>query len=103
MIFDVFQVSVKLRVYEEAVQEAAEAGLLVSFVTDITDQGDCPKSELPPIVTERWSILQAVFFASTVLTTIGIRFLIINKESIIKEFVANIGDKNRYLFLKEKK
>ncbi|XP_026825386.1 TWiK family of potassium channels protein 7 [Ooceraea biroi] len=66
-----FQVSVKLRAYEEAVQEAAEAGLLVSFVTDTVDQDDRGRSDLPPIVTERWSNLQAVFFASTVLTTIG--------------------------------
>lgn len=72
MTLDVFQVSVKLRAYEEVVQEAAEAGLLVSFVTDIVDQDDCCESGLPPIVTERWSVLQAVFFASTVLTTIGI-------------------------------
>ncbi|EZA50220.1 hypothetical protein DMN91_000867 [Ooceraea biroi] len=64
-------VSVKLRAYEEAVQEAAEAGLLVSFVTDTVDQDDRGRSDLPPIVTERWSNLQAVFFASTVLTTIG--------------------------------
>ncbi|XP_011858739.1 PREDICTED: potassium channel subfamily K member 18, partial [Vollenhovia emeryi] len=62
-------VSVKLRDYEEVIQEAAEAGLLISFVTDIIDHDG--RSELPPIVTERWSILQAVFFASTVLTTIG--------------------------------
>lgn len=64
-------VSVKLRDYEEVVQEAAEAGILISFVTDIIDRDDHSKSELPPIVTERWSIFQAVFFASTVLTTIG--------------------------------
>ncbi|KAL6443549.1 hypothetical protein ACFW04_001598 [Cataglyphis niger] len=65
-----FQINVKLRVYEEAVQEAAEAGLLVSFVNTM-DQDAHIESDLPPIVTERWSILQAVFFASTVLTTIG--------------------------------
>lgn len=65
------QVSVKLRAYEETVQEAAEAGLLVSFVIDTVDQDDRGELDLPPIVTERWSILQAVFFASTVLTTIG--------------------------------
>lgn len=72
MTLDIFQVSVKLRVYEEAIQEAAEAGILISFITDIIDQDNRFKSELPPIVTERWSILQAIFFASTVLTTIGI-------------------------------
>lgn len=57
-----------LRGYEDAVQEAAEAGLLVGFVADTIDHAD---SDLPPIVAERWSVLQAVFFASTVLTTIG--------------------------------
>lgn len=72
MTFDVFQVSVKLRDYEEVVQEAAEAGLLISFVTDIINQDDY--SELKPVVTERWNVLQAVFFASTVLTTIGMQF-----------------------------
>lgn len=72
MLFDVFQVSVKLHDYEKVVQEAAEAGLLISFVTDIIDHQDDSKSELPPVMTERWSVLQAIFFASTVLTTIGI-------------------------------
>ncbi|XP_076278082.1 TWiK family of potassium channels protein 7 isoform X1 [Lasioglossum baleicum] len=60
-------VSVKLRAYEEVVQEAVQGGLKVGFVADTSDEND-----LPPIVTERWSVLQAVFFASTVLTTIGI-------------------------------
>ncbi|XP_076278083.1 TWiK family of potassium channels protein 7 isoform X2 [Lasioglossum baleicum] len=59
-------VSVKLRAYEEVVQEAVQGGLKVGFVADTSDEND-----LPPIVTERWSVLQAVFFASTVLTTIG--------------------------------
>ncbi|KAG7207955.1 hypothetical protein KM043_009540 [Ampulex compressa] len=64
-------VSVKLRGYEEVVQEAAETGLLVSLVTNGIDPDDRGLSELPPIVTDRWNVLQAVFFASTVLTTIG--------------------------------
>ncbi|KAK1129283.1 hypothetical protein K0M31_020411 [Melipona bicolor] len=64
-------VSVKLRAYEEAVQEAAQGGFLISFVTDTIDQENRDVADLPPIVTERWSVLQAVFFASTVLTTIG--------------------------------
>lgn len=63
--------SVKLHAYEETVQEAAKEGLLVSFVMDIIEQNNRAESDLPPIVTERWSVLQAVFFASTVLTTIG--------------------------------
>lgn len=80
MILAFFQVSVELRDYEEAVQEAAEAGLLVSFVADIIVQNDRAEStDLPPVVTERWSVLQAIFFASTVLTTIG-QFLRILKQ-----------------------
>lgn len=61
----------KLRVYEEAVQEAAEAGLLIGFVADTIDKDGNDESDLPPVETERWNVLQAVFFASTVLTTIG--------------------------------
>ncbi|KAK9303396.1 hypothetical protein QLX08_004888 [Tetragonisca angustula] len=64
-------VSVKLRAYEEAVQEAAQGGFLISFVTDTVGQENRDPADLPPIATERWSVLQAVFFASTVLTTIG--------------------------------
>ncbi|XP_017482857.1 PREDICTED: uncharacterized protein LOC108371760 [Rhagoletis zephyria] len=45
--------------YEVAVQEAAEGGLLIEADKDF------------PEPYERWSILQAVFFSSTVLTTIG--------------------------------
>ncbi|XP_055842722.1 TWiK family of potassium channels protein 9 [Episyrphus balteatus] len=52
-------VSFELGKYEEAVQEAAEGGLLVVADKDF------------PQLYERWSILQAVFFSSTVLTTIG--------------------------------
>lgn len=61
-------ISMKLRAYEEAVQEAAQGGLLISSLNDHLDRD---ATDLPPIVTERWSVLQAVFFASTVLTTIG--------------------------------
>ena len=61
----------KLRAYEEAVQEAAQGGFLISFVTDTVGQENRDPADLPPIATERWSVLQAVFFASTVLTTIG--------------------------------
>ncbi|XP_026673627.1 TWiK family of potassium channels protein 9-like isoform X2 [Ceratina calcarata] len=64
-------ISMKLRAYEEAVQEAAQGGLLISSLTDTIDRLDRDTTDLPPIVTERWSVLQAVFFASTVLTTIG--------------------------------
>ncbi|XP_053947572.1 TWiK family of potassium channels protein 7-like [Anastrepha ludens] len=49
----------ELAKYEVAVQEAAEGGLLIEADKDF------------PEPYERWSILQAVFFSSTVLTTIG--------------------------------
>lgn len=45
----------------QAVQQAAEGGLLIVADKDF------------PEPYERWSILQAVFFSSTVLTTIGER------------------------------
>ncbi|XP_034484740.1 TWiK family of potassium channels protein 7 [Drosophila innubila] len=49
----------ELAKYEAAVQQAAEGGLLILADKDF------------PEPYERWSILQAVFFSSTVLTTIG--------------------------------
>ncbi|XP_018802399.1 PREDICTED: TWiK family of potassium channels protein 7-like [Bactrocera latifrons] len=52
-------VAKELAKYEVAVQEAAEGGLLIEADKDF------------PEPYERWSILQAVFFSSTVLTTIG--------------------------------
>ncbi|XP_012279669.1 TWiK family of potassium channels protein 7 [Orussus abietinus] len=65
-------VSMKLQDYEAAVQEAAQAGLLVSLAGEIADWKYQDESIEPPeITTERWNILHAVFFASTVLTTIG--------------------------------
>ncbi|XP_066581958.1 TWiK family of potassium channels protein 7-like [Prorops nasuta] len=64
-------VSVELRNYEESVQEAAQAGLLVTLIGELTDLENRGAKSLPAISTERWSVLQAVFFASTVLTTIG--------------------------------
>ncbi|BFG00701.1 TWiK family of potassium channels protein 7 [Drosophila madeirensis] len=51
--------SFELAKYEAAVQLAAEGGLLIVADRDF------------PEPYERWSILQAVFFSSTVLTTIG--------------------------------
>ncbi|XP_003425669.1 TWiK family of potassium channels protein 7 isoform X1 [Nasonia vitripennis] len=59
-----------LRPYEQAVQDAARSGLSMELVPKITaTEEDILKAE--PIIAERWSILQAVFFASTILTTIG--------------------------------
>jgi potassium channel subfamily K, invertebrate len=52
-------VSVELSRYETVVQSAAQGGL------EIEADKDYPTS------VDKWSILQAVFFSSTVLTTIG--------------------------------
>ncbi|XP_066905477.1 TWiK family of potassium channels protein 7 [Halyomorpha halys] len=50
----------ELRKYESSVQEAAQKGVLVPI-----SEGATPES------LARWNHLQAIFFASTVLTTIG--------------------------------
>jgi hypothetical protein len=52
-------VSVELAAYEQIVAEAAQGNLLIEPENDY------------PIASEKWSRIQAVFFASTVLTTIG--------------------------------
>ncbi|XP_055371567.1 TWiK family of potassium channels protein 7, partial [Condylostylus longicornis] len=54
-----YLVSFELGKYEKAVQEAAEGGILIAADKDF------------PHKFEKWSIMQAVFFSSTVLTTIG--------------------------------
>uniref|UniRef100_T1GAC1 Uncharacterized protein n=1 Tax=Megaselia scalaris TaxID=36166 RepID=T1GAC1_MEGSC len=55
----------QLEKYEMSVQEAAEGGLLILAVKDY------------PQLYDKWSMMQAVFFSSTVLTTIGeIMFLL---------------------------
>lgn len=66
-----------MRPYEQAVQDAARSGLSMELIPKITDTAeDIRKAE--PIIAERWSILQAVFFASTILTTIGDFSFLIN-------------------------
>lgn len=55
-------------------QEAVKIGIPVNFVAELTDTTDEKEFNfLLPVTTDRWSLLQAVFFASTVLTTIGSR------------------------------
>uniref|UniRef100_A0A182SIB2 Potassium channel domain-containing protein n=1 Tax=Anopheles maculatus TaxID=74869 RepID=A0A182SIB2_9DIPT len=49
----------ELKKYEQVVQDAAQGGILID-----ADQNF-------PVAVEKWSVLQAVFFASTVITTIG--------------------------------
>lgn len=53
-------VSDRLTTYEEAVQEAARGGILTPLVGGVD-----------PESLARWTSHQAIFFASTVLTTIG--------------------------------
>lgn len=64
------QESAILRPYELAVQDAARSGLAMELVPRLTDT-EHEISNAEPLFAERWSILQAVFFASTILTTIG--------------------------------
>ncbi|XP_024941222.1 potassium channel subfamily K member 4 isoform X4 [Cephus cinctus] len=64
----VFQVNVKLRAYELAVQEATEAGLAVGLAGEIEE---ILKNRSVGDPNERWGISHSIFFASTVLTTIG--------------------------------
>jgi potassium channel subfamily K protein len=45
--------------YEKVAEEAVQGGLTLSAKYNF------------PVETEKWSIMQAIFFASTVLTTIG--------------------------------
>ncbi|GAB0093381.1 TWiK family of potassium channels protein 7 [Sergentomyia squamirostris] len=52
-------ISVELAKYEISVQEAVQGGLVISVDDDF------------PADEEKWSVMQAVFFSSTVITTIG--------------------------------
>lgn len=61
----------ELHSYELAMQEAAQNGFIVQFIDEIELWQDKNIKNLAPVVTDHWSILQAIFFASTVLTTIG--------------------------------
>ncbi|XP_055524132.1 TWiK family of potassium channels protein 7 [Wyeomyia smithii] len=51
--------SIELEKYEKTVEDAAQGGISIDVDNNF------------PVESEKWSILQAVFFASTVLTTIG--------------------------------
>jgi potassium channel subfamily K protein len=56
----------KLQEYEEAAQEAVEGNLqLTNTGGNITD------GSAFPVQSEKWTLMQAVFFASTICTTIG--------------------------------
>lgn len=54
--------SEQLEIYEKAAQEAVEGNLMLANIT--TDLPFPPKSD-------KWTLPQAIFFASTVCTTIG--------------------------------
>lgn len=77
-------ISSQLGEYEKAIQEAAQNGLLLDS-----------QNEFPP-VTEKWSIVQAIFFCSTVITSIGYGSLVpvTFKGRIFCMFYALIGTQN---------
>lgn len=55
--------SKELEQYEGAAQQAVEGNLMLMHLSD---------EDIPfPSKTEKWTLLQAIFFASTVCTTIG--------------------------------
>lgn len=51
--------SLQLAEYERSIQEAAQSGLLLDADHSL------------PVETDKWSIVQAIFFCSTVITSIG--------------------------------
>ncbi|KAJ8675935.1 hypothetical protein QAD02_011721 [Eretmocerus hayati] len=59
-----------LRPYELAVQEAARSGFSMNLIPNFTTSIDNSSNSEQPFA-DRWSVVQAVFFASTILTTIG--------------------------------
>lgn len=61
----------ELQSYEKAIQEATQGGFLINSVDEFHLFNNQDIANLPPVTIDRWSIIQAVFFASTVLTTIG--------------------------------
>ncbi|XP_011500812.1 PREDICTED: potassium channel subfamily K member 18 isoform X2 [Ceratosolen solmsi marchali] len=63
--------SVALRPYELAVQEATRSGLSMELIPRLAATEDEKLKTEPVLFADRWSVLQAVFFASTILTTIG--------------------------------
>lgn len=76
--------SVQLAEYEKAVQDAAQSGLLLDA-----------QNQFPP-ATEKWSIVQAIFFCSTVITSIGYGSLVpvTFKGRIFCMLYALIGNTN---------
>lgn len=76
--------SKQLAAYEEAIQDAAQSGLLL-------DAGQ----NFPASVVDKWSIVQAIFFCSTVITSIGYGSLVpvTFKGRIFCMFYALIGTK----------
>lgn len=54
-----------LDIYEEAAQKAVQGNL------DLISNFENPEIESFPSSVEKWTLMQAIFFASTVCTTIG--------------------------------
>ena len=64
---DTSYLSEQLKYYEEAVQQAVEGNLqMVNTDLNATDP------EAFPVQSEKWTLMQAIFFASTICTTIGL-------------------------------
>ncbi|XP_011304724.1 TWiK family of potassium channels protein 7 [Fopius arisanus] len=65
-------IELELCSYENTLQKAAQGGFIINPAFDSPKNSNNENIiERSSVITERWSILQAIFFASTVLTTIG--------------------------------
>ena len=69
---DFSYLSEQLKYYEQAVEQAV-GGNLQMLNTDRNDTDP----EAFPVQSEKWTLMQAIFFASTICTTIGLWILMI--------------------------
>jgi hypothetical protein len=58
----------QLSIYEEEAQKAVEGNLMLTNTTSKELNGT---DHAFPIQSEKWTLMQAIFFASTICTTIG--------------------------------
>jgi len=68
---DFSYLSEQLKYYEQAVEQAV-GGNLQMLHTDLNDTDPMAF----PVQSEKWTLMQAIFFASTICTTIGLWMLI---------------------------
>lgn len=79
----------QLKYYEEAVQLAVQGNLQMSN-TDLNDTDP----DAFPVQSEKWTLMQAIFFASTICTTIGLWMsIILNVYSFY--ICVSVAPKNR--------